>query len=708
MHDMVNALYAGIRLWGRRTRRLVRFFGRLRIPIVVGMFLAAAFAVPQQSHEVYRGFADAPLEKLLPIFFSFVSLVVLSTSTTLVCVGILQTMSASRLRLPHLLGIGAISSASFWALGAGLFAAKLADGKWGEVVNGRLELFGVLSLFAGLIAALYPFWIHFVHPGLSKKVANVFGRPSFAFVWVGWVLLSTILVLFLGPIVAGSLGPIAVLTWFALSLLVAAAHLGFMSDRYGYPLLGFVIVLSVAFSVLELNHNHEIRQVGSHPRNSIPTMSDAFKEWLANRADLPAYRARQLSYPVFVISAEGGGIYAAYNSALTLARLQDSCPRFAQHTFAISAVSGGSVGSSLFAALAARSAPNQDNLPCGPETVISGIFQDAARRFFTQDLLSPLLAGAAFPDFVQSVLPVRIPSLDRARSLEHALEQAWKLAAPGELNVFADSFKSLWRASASVPALILNTTEANRGRSELIAPFRVNLLLAPQTLASLGSVTDIRLSTAAVASSRFPWVTPAATLTTPHGIIQLVDGGYFENSGAETAHNVISALTEDTAQRAGSISTSVLLDGQNVFVEFRLISIRARIMPSFPSIGGELLAPINALMNARHERGVLSFRNAFFDLCRKCSLQTLRIDDSVLVSLLDMRDFAYPLGWYLTQRSQDRISTELGDSQRCPLQNEAGIGRDQTRLNNDCLYLAVFNYLNASPHKQLTSPQVGQ
>jgi hypothetical protein len=273
-------------------------------------------------------------------------------------------------------------------------------------------------------------------------------------------------------------------------------------------------------------------------------------------------------------------------------------------------------------------------------------------------------------------------------------------------NLFAGSFRSLWKSDASVPALILNTTEVNRGRRELVAPFRINLRLAPQTLAHLGSVIDLRLSSAVVASARFPWVTPAATLSSSDGVIQLADGGYFENSATETAHNLISALTtsEDIAQPVGPISTSVRLNDEDVRIEFRLIVIRARISPDPASINGDLLAPINALMNARQERGVLSFRTAFFDLCQKCSPQALQIEDNVLVGLLDMRDFAYPLGWYLTPGSQERIFMDLGKSQQCPLHDFDSVSRAQIRDNNDCLFLAAFEYLKTPSHNQLVPP----
>src|SRR5262249_4658032 len=124
-------------------------------------------------------------------------------------------------------------------------------------------------------------------------------------------------------------------------------------------------------------------------------------EWLKNRADLHEYE----TYPVFVVSAEGGGLRAAYYTALVLASIQDRCPAFAQHTFAISGVSGGSLGAAVFAALAARSAKNQAGLSCNLNLPMAGDMATKADKILRQDFLSPLLAFGLYPDLAQRFLP---------------------------------------------------------------------------------------------------------------------------------------------------------------------------------------------------------------------------------------------------------------------------------------------------------------
>jgi hypothetical protein len=87
-------------------------------------------------------------------------------------------------------------------------------------------------------------------------------------------------------------------------------------------------------------------------RKAILPLEPAFRRWLEHRRPaIEAYRAKDKTYPVFIVAAQGGGISAGYHAALSLARLYDECPEFARHVFAISAVSGGSLGSAVFAEL---------------------------------------------------------------------------------------------------------------------------------------------------------------------------------------------------------------------------------------------------------------------------------------------------------------------------------------------------------------------
>src|SRR5262249_39090307 len=119
---------------------------------------------------------------------------------------------------------------------------------------------------------------------------------------------------------------------------------------------------------------------------------------------------------------------------------------------------------------------------------------------------------------------------------------------------------------------IINTTEVGSGRRRVIAPFRFareSILFLPigedfPADSEAARINDLPVSTAAILSARFPWVTPAGTFLDyqrdpstgqperdrPLARFRLVDGGYFENSGVATAVDLIRAM-EDTAKRWG-------------------------------------------------------------------------------------------------------------------------------------------------------------
>ncbi len=111
-----------------------------------------------------------------------------------------------------------------------------------------------------------------------------------------------------------------------------------------------------------------------------------------------------------MISAQGGGIYASVAAAIFLSRMQDICPRFAQHVFAISGVSGGAVGSTLFQSLV-----SQNNKFTAEGCDIHNAFslETAVGNMLRDDHLAPLL----------SYLPANLfgTYADRAEGLSESL-----------------------------------------------------------------------------------------------------------------------------------------------------------------------------------------------------------------------------------------------------------------------------------------------
>lgn len=181
--------------------------------------------------------------------------------------------------------------------------------------------------------------------------------------------------------------------------------------------------------------------------------------------------------PVFLVAAEGGGVRAAYWTAVVLGRLQDQHPTFARQVFGISGVSGGSVGAAVFAALLRDRAPDSRcrefarRQGHADDSTQLGAFETCAQEVLRQDLLSPGLGRLLAADFLQWFVPAPVPSFDRARTIEDSWSAAYE-AATGR-NTLDQPFLSISGGGPtpdaadhlSHPALLLNGTHAATSRT---------------------------------------------------------------------------------------------------------------------------------------------------------------------------------------------------------------------------------------------------
>jgi hypothetical protein len=237
-----------------------------------------------------------------------------------------------------------------------------------------------------------------------------------------------------------TLGTVAIFLIFVGALLFCLELSAQCYDRYGVPLISIFLIFWVVFGLLNINDSHIVTPQEQHA--TVATVPDAFKAWYRERADKDDYEKRQRPYPVFVVMAEGGGLYAAYHTATYLSRLQDRCPNFAQHLFAISGVSGGSLGGTVFATLAERFAQNGPSQQgCSAGSAVSDEFERRAHAFLSSDFMAPVVASWLFPEFLQSFLPFPIERFDRAKGFEASIEHAWtRVVAGGNTNPLSRFF----------------------------------------------------------------------------------------------------------------------------------------------------------------------------------------------------------------------------------------------------------------------------
>ncbi len=467
------------------------------------------------------------------------------------------------------------------------------------------------------------------------------------------------------------------------------SFLTYLGARFQLPALRIMLFAGLCFTAMNWNDNHVVRQ----QRTELPKVRDVgatFTSWLNGRADLGDYD----EYPVFLVATEGGGLRAAYFTAMVLTALQDQCPAFAQHVFAISGVSGGSVGATIFDALAVRSAQNRRQRPCLDPVAGPGAMRQAADSILSHDLLTPLVGMALFPDVFQRFLWFPVPSFDRALGLEVALETAWS-------DVVGDTalqrpFHSLWTEleHGAVPALMLNSTRVSTGERILISPLspgdeRFNGL---RTLEDYVGGRAVSLSTAAFISARFPLITPEAefpsTRDTSKVGERLVDGGYFENSGATTLLEMLASLRigeEHPDTNRPAFVPIVIRIGYRVEPKPRGDTVEVGGEPATKFTAtrlSEVLTPVRALLNVRGARGASAVRQL-------ATAITALNDRGLMAEMVefDLTRDSVPLvlGWQMSDRARQEIDAQLGRAGRCSardVQADCPLGIVRSRLEN--------------------------
>jgi hypothetical protein len=409
-------------------------------------------------------------------------------------------------------------------------------------------------------------------------------------------------------------------------------------------------------------------------------------------------------FPVFIVAVEGGGIYATAAAALFLAKLQDDAPGFAKHVFAISAVSGGAIGATLFDALAhAKNAPT--SAQCAALEAPLGQLENQVCLIVQDDHLSPIV-GAIIPDLLGE-------TWGRAQELEASFLDSVSRVNADAATILKAPYVGHWSSSAGLtgPALVLNTTSAEAGYRVAFAPFTLNDS-GDRTLFSLSdrllttefpdpneTGESVPLMFAALASARFPVVLPPYAISVkqngpasrhwwnlvsdilnwlepgaaddPSNRWNLVDGGYADNSGAATALDLYTALADHIQGLKG---------GQDIDLKLIMLTSDDPAVPFSAMIGtpyGDTLAPIEAILNVRSGLA----RQAASRACdyikeqagagqqQPCADETASVDPKApwKIRVIKLQDEAYglALGWEISEGSFDVVSRFVGHPDYC-------------------------------------------
>ena len=505
---------------------------------------------------------------------------------------------------------------------------------------------------------------------------------------VGAILVSILLfdlMVFAVHEVAPALGSAAIVLLAAAGWIAVASTLDYVGMRFHLPVFSALLVTAVIFSLW--NDNHAVRTLPEAQRAPRPNLRATLDAWIA-RHDAAIQRGEKVAF--FVVDAEGGGIRAAYWTVTVLGEIQNRHPSFASHVFSLSGVSGGSLGASVFVALLNESREAKPPFD----------LKKTGQEILGEDFLSPAVAAILYPDLVQRFLPVAVSSFDRATTLEQSWELAWQKHVKGR-NRMREPFDRLWEGRSEwTPALLLNATWVETGKRIIASNMRVaagrrredfvdvedaNAFFAPRS---------ISLSTAAHMSARFTYVSPAGSLRKggrTYG--RVVDGGYFENSGATTTLAILQTIDQlaETDPSWNQVERYVI-HISNEPIDPRFANDSLARAPDNPNIRPqdfltEALSPLSALLTTRNARGYYARESAawavthprylHFGLCR--------------------RSANVPLGWVLSASTRRHMDDQLANGAPCGVDGTEAVFDNPAKLAQiDALFAAP------TPHEKGT------
>jgi hypothetical protein len=310
----------------------------------------------------------------------------------------------------------------------------------------------------------------------------------------------------------------------------------YLPKSAGWPSLALLPVFA-ALIASSWNENHFVAHNGGAPFTvTRPLLAPDFRAWQAAR-----HNGGHGDEPVYLVAAAGGASRAAFWTGALLLELERQArsqgKRFAPNIYAMSGVSGGSLGLAAFAGSLAM--PDPDYGRTAAQVV----------AFLGEDYLAPLVGYLLYPDLLARFWPFPCHACDRSLALEGAWERGWAQRFPASplRDWFARPLLAL--GTPGLPRLLINATSASEGRRVV----QSDLAFAPpQAYDLFGNAPGDRpldtsrltLAQAVHNSARFPYISPAALVTSTAGDPwdYLVDGAYFENSGAATINAMLAEI----------------------------------------------------------------------------------------------------------------------------------------------------------------------
>lgn len=369
---------------------------------------------------------------------------------------------------------------------------------------------------------------------------------------------------------------------FAIVVCWGLSALTFFFDRYRFPLVSALAILSLATTFTPIS-DHFFRVVSlNHPIQRMFRPAELLRQKLAG----PQKRL------VFIVTA-GGGIQAAAWTVRVLTGLDEECRKrhnpcdFRNSVAVISSVSGGSLGSMIYAkgySTAFRSSTNQELLDSSETSA-----------------LDEVAWGWTNPDVARAVSPVHWSrEIDRGWALERKWAEVNGLRDTNVGQDENDTLLSSWSGEGT-PALIFNSMIVETGQPIVFSNSSFAREGSGRGLRNFYDLypeknnLDVRVNTAVRLSASFPYVAPAARPDVRSPMApdyHLVDGGYYDNYGINSLLGWLSDAFQDDTSLPAKIPDILIL-------QITSFNAAASNKPSEHGWGFQIIAPILAVLEMR-------------------------------------------------------------------------------------------------------------
>ncbi len=308
------------------------------------------------------------------------------------------------------------------------------------------------------------------------------------------------------------------------------------------------------------------------------------------RSDWATAHRDEVNPPIILVAAAGGGVRAAAHVAMTLAAADEKTQGWVRkHVFAISGVSGGSLGAMVWTAAADE---GMFRLEPGPRLIHGRSWTSTMEEYFSSDFLSPSMSRMLLHDVpIASLKPHENATRDAA--LTDAWVRGWRQLEAGKPDLVSQGRleKNLDRRPVGdfvEPILMFNSTTASDGKRAVASSVPLQLPGA-RILDS-----NIRAIDAVLNSARFPIVSAVGTACADRPVNGLRTAS---GSGCENGYSSVTVTDGGLADNSGLESISELLqqfpphDRKNVYV----IYVTSNPDEDLPYVDGERFNPTSVI-----------------------------------------------------------------------------------------------------------------